>query len=425
MSRVDLPVRSAQIGGNRPPNLKTPKPGSQEVHEQKAPATTNAESAGEQPQDVVSLENENAKAEPAQAPPQSKLGRKVRKGFLEVASVGVGLHGALSTGIQGIQTGIDVKMGRDPEKIALNSARISTLTSVLSGTSIGLAVMGPVGLVVGGVVGYISGTIGNHLDSRSGNGAQRQENITKAVEKSLGDSEGLWGATKAVATGAIQGAKDGFKGRRMTAKIQLAGMLDGVEESADYWREAKVDDPINMDVGKDEAGLSKLLKTAGGLVLGVAGVLINAPGGAVIGVLESLKETKSYIPSKMTQSLVLLATNVGKFIPATIATVVGGPAVGTAVGLATGSVASSADGHFGVNRKILTPVENAVDKAHGEEAHQESLRAYYRAGKGAVVGFSAGVREGWKVGFQGGVDMVNNALASTPEAIEKDEKETS
>jgi len=67
-------------------------------------------------------------------------------------------------------------------------------------------------------------------------------------------------------------------------------------------------------------------------------------------------------------------------------------------------------------------VETAVKRAHGETEVKENLRAYYRAGKGSVVGLSAGVREGWKAGFQGGVEMFGDLLATTPESIEASEK---
>ena len=175
--------------------------------------------------------------------------------------------------------------------------------------------------------------------------------------------------------------------------------------------------------GSDYNFLTKAAMAVSGGVFGTAGVLINAPGGAVIGTLESLKETKSYVPSQMEKNLMLWSTNVGKFLPAAIVSATFGVAAGTAIGVATASVTSIIDGRLGVNRKIARPVEEAVKKAHGEEEVRENLRAYYRAGKGAVVGLSAGIREGWKSGFQGGVEVLSDALAATPESVDagKDE----
>ena len=39
------------------------------------------------------------------------------------------------------------------------------------------------------------------------------------------------------------------------------------------------------------------------------------------------------------------------------------------------------------------------------------------------MGLSAGIREGWKSGFQGGVEVLSDALAATPESVDagKDE----
>jgi len=315
-----------------------------------------------------------------------------------------------------------------PEKLSaedvkrLNAARISTLSSVAATSLIGLGVLGPVGFVVGGVVGYLTGTIGNHLEARSGIGEQKIDKISAEVEQRVGDSKGLWGSTKALASGAVNGAIEGYKSRKTTSKIQLSGIIDGVGDAVADWKDSKSAPVKQLRENSPHGTLTKAAMTMAGGLFGVAGVMFNAPGGLVIGILESLKETTSYIPTQMTKNVMLWATNVGKFLPAAIVSATCGVAAGTAVGVATASVTSIIDGRLGVNRKIALPVETAVKRAHGETEVKENLRAYYRAGKGSVVGLSAGVREGWKAGFQGGVEMFGDLLATTPESIEASEK---
>lgn len=352
-----------------------------------------------------------------------RWGRTLRKAALSAASTGAGLLSAVTSIPEGIKIGLDTKNGVSDEQKRLNAAHVSTVSSVVSSALIGAATFGPIGLAVGGVLGYISGTMSNHLKARSGVGAQKVGEISKTVEKAVGDSESVWGTAKAVAAGAYEGVVQGYKTRKMTSKIQMSGMMDGVADAIEDAKESRKQSKPTQELADDDRSpVTKAAMTAAGVMFGAAGVMINAPGGAVIGSLESLKETSNYFPSKMEKSTMLWATNVGKFLPAaTIAAAVGGPvgiAASTLVGVATASVASMVDGRYGVNKKIARPVEKAVKEAHGEESVKENLRAYYRAGKGSVVGLSAGVREGWKAGFQGGVDMVRDAVEAAPEAVE-------
>ena len=393
------------------------------------------------------------------------VSRMIRKGFLTAASTAMGIFNGLLSIPVGMQIGLDTanELGTkapaeldqvdapkaeaapkaNPEvaektekksrftaedKKRLNAARVSTASSVVASSAAGMAVMGPVGLVLGGVMGYITGTVGNHLEARSGIGDQKMERISESVEKAVGKSSGLWAKTKAVVAGGVRGAAEGYKTRKTTSKIQLSGMLDGVSEAVKDWK-ATENHPHKEFSDDDNGPLTKAAMAVAGGLFGTAGVMINAPGGAVIGTLESLKESSNYVPTQMEKNVMLWATNVGKFLPAAIVTTlasVAGPAVGvaagTAVGVATASVTSIIDGRLGINGKIARPVKEAVKEAHGEEDVKENLRAYYRAGKGSVVGFSAGIREGWKGGFRGGVEVINDAWAATPESIDAKEE---
>lgn len=406
---MNLPIRP----GQNPPKMLPPPVKKSEVEQSKDKLQDDSSSAQAPLADSVDTSG-----------PHNKLGRKVRKAFLSAASTGMAALDAVTSIPEGIQIGLDTKAGKSDEAKRLNAARVSTITSIATGSAIGSAVLGPVGFAVGAVVGYLSGTIGNHLEARSGVAEAKINAVTKSVEESVGESKGLWGSVKAMFTGAVQGAKHGYKDRKVTSKIQLSGMLDGVKEAVEDSKQASPDQFTELEDGSRHNKLTQWAMRAAGITFGAAGVMINAPGGLIIGVLESLKETSSYIPSQMTKNTMLWATNVGKFLPAAIiGGVVGGPvgiAASTAVGVATASVTSMIDGRLGVNNKIARPVKNAVKEAHGEQELKENLRAYYRAGKGATVGLAAGVREGWKSGFRGGVEVVRDAIAATPESIERD-----
>ena len=436
-------------------------------------ATAPAKTEVALPADTVEISEagKTEASEPANAESAKKrnVSRMIRKGFLTAASTAMGLFNGLLSIPVGMQIGLDTanelstkaaaevdqadapKAEAAPEaapkaeaeaaektekkskftaedKKRLNAARVSTASSVVASSAAGMAVMGPVGLVLGGVMGYITGTVGNHLEARSGIGDHKMDRISESVEKVVGKSSGLWAKTKAVVAGGVRGATEGYKTRKTTSKIQLSGMLDGVSEAVKDWK-ATENHPHREFSDDDNGPLTKAAMAVAGGLFGTAGVMINAPGGAVIGTLESLKESSNYVPTQMEKNVMLWATNVGKFLPAAIVTTlasVAGPAVGvaagTAVGVATASVTSIIDGRLGINGKIARPVKAAVKEAHGEEDVKENLRAYYRAGKGSVVGFSAGIREGWKGGFRGGVEVINDAWAATPESIDAKEE---
>jgi hypothetical protein len=392
--------------------------------------STNGKKAAEAKKGIAKPEEASDKKPDSQALPEdkvdtsSKLGRKLKKGFMSAASTSMAAVSALTSIPEGIQIGLDTKAGKSDETKRLNAARVSTLTSVATSSAVGALVLGPVGFVVGGVVGYLKGTIENHLQARSGVADAKIEGLTKAVEESVGESKGVWGSLKAMAKGAVEGAKHGYKDRKVTSKIQLSGTIDGIKDAVEDTKAAKPDRFTELEEGSRHNKLTQLAMRGAGILFGTAGVMINAPGGMVIGILESLKETSSYVPSQMTKNTMLWATNVGKFLPAAaIAGLVGGPigiAASTAVGVATASITSMIDGRLGVNNRIAQPVKSAVKEAHGEQEVKENLRAYYRAGKGATVGLAAGVREGWKSGYRGGVEVVRDIIAATPESIERD-----
>ena len=263
------------------------------------------------------------------------------------------------------------------------------------------------------------------MEARSGAGDQMISEISEEVEKTIAGKGSFRQGVSAVVSGATGGVKRGFHSRENSAKPMLSGVFDGISEAKEDFQTSKASKVKGLSGNQSPA--ARALMTASGVLFGVVGVMINAPGGLVLGVIESLSDSKDSTPSQMTKNTTFWATNIGKYLPpAIVGAAVGGPvgvALATGVACATGSVPSIIDGRSGLNRKIARPVENAVKEAHGEDGVKENLRAYYRAGKGAVVGFSAGIREGWKAGFQSGVDAVGNGIGSMTDSIQKSEEE--
>ena len=347
--------------------------------------------------------------------------RRLRKAFLQAAATGMASYHAVVSLPESIQLGLDTYAGASQDVKKIHTTKLSILSNTMAGGALGCALGGPVGLVCGSVVGFLSGTIANHLASKSGLADRQIDSVSARVSQSVGDQKNPYRKLKAIATGAFYGTQEAFKNRKTTAKIQLAGTLDGLAHVRQASGSGELSKPLAITATSQTSGpLSRLLQRATGLICGVSGVMINAPGGMIIGTLESLKETQKGQPSQLSKTTMLLATNVGKFLPAAaVGAILGGPvgiAASTAVGVVTASLDSMIDGRFGVNRRISKPVEKAVNEAHGEENYQENLGAYYRAGKGAVVGFSVGMEQGWKTGYQGGVDIACDLLA-TPHTV--------
>ncbi len=398
-------------GGNRrvlPLTVREDKPQKQQDNEPGQRGAT-------EPQDSLRPSTDN----------ERKSYRPVRRAFLEVASTGVGVLNAVSGLPEGVQIAKDTMAGASTDAKVTKVGRWGVLASVTTGSAVGMAIGGPVGLVCGAALGFLGGTLNQHLAERSGAVEHRVNSVSGQVQKAIGEEPGAWGRVKGLVTGAAAGVKEGFQQGKRTSKIQLAGALDGVEEVMKGAHKASDDNPVSKPELPELGRLGKILAKTTGLLCGISGVMINAPGGLVIGMLEPLKEDQNRLPDGLTKTSLLIATNVGKVVPgAMVAGALGGPvgaAAGAAVGLVTASLTSIIDGRFGVNRRIARPVEKSVEKSHSGEISKNNLRNYYRSGKGAVVGLAAGVREGWNAGYQGGIDMVNGVLSVSESKASKTE----
>jgi hypothetical protein len=340
----------------------------------------------------------------------------VSDGLLTAAAAGVAAYDALVALPDSVLLGLDTQAGHSDEIKKARTTKLSVLSHTVAAGALGALVAGPVGLVCGAVIGFLSGTMSNFLDGKSGFAERRRQRVSERVQEAVGQDKGLSGRWKAALAGAAQGTKETFKTRSVTAKVQLAGAVAGIKAASQ-----SVSAPVSPASTTRQGGfVSRCLKAAAGFVCGVSGVMINAPGGLLVGMLESLKEAgepPEVVPSQLKKTTMLMATNVGKFLPAAaVGVLIGGPvgiAASTAVGLINASLATIIDGRFGLNQRIARPVADAVNRAHDGKEYKDGLHAYYRAGKGATVGLAVGVEQGWKTGHQGGVDIVTDMIGIT------------
>ena len=380
--------------------------------------------ADDSPKDVEGDSVDIGTGEPAQVetPKKAKRSRKVRKAFLQAASTVSALYSAAIAIPAGAQLGLDTLADKPNEVKKYNSARLNTLSNVAAGAGAGLLVGGPVGLVCGGVLGYLGATMDNHLSVRSGDGQDRIDKVSSKVTSATSDKGRVIDKVKAVLVGSAESAKQAFKSRKITSKISLAGRLDGMKDAVTDLKEEGFETPDIPKQFEDCSRLTKTLLKASGVACGLTGVMINAPGGMIVGMLESLKGNEKSKPTQMMTTSMLLATNLGKYLPAlAVAAVLGGPvgiAAGAALSLATGSLPSIIDGRSGVNRSMTRQVDKSVKESQGDDQlTDESLKAFYLSGKGSAVGLVGGIREGWKSGYDAGVKLFDGLLATTPESV--------
>lgn len=364
---------------------------------------------------------ETFEQEQAPAPPRRK--RQVRKALLDTAGVFMGGYNAVLNIPKGVVVGAAAVKGKSDEAIRKRAANSFAIASTIAGGAIGFVLGGPFGLIGGAASGLISGTISNHLEARSGSMDPFLNQIADSARQSAGiDPEdenqhdpNAWQVFKGAVAGGVKGLTAGFKKSFLNSKIAAAGAADGIEFVVQNRRP-----PVSKKVTAMGGGAIKTaLKAAAGTLFGLAGVLINVPGGAITGALQSLSDTdgKSSAPEAMTKTLMFVGTNVGKLMPSTAAGSVGGTA-GYAVGAATGSITSIIDGRDGFHKGIVRQVDLALKEAHGEDEAKGNLRAYYRAGKGAVVGAVTGLYEGWRIGYEAGVENMSAIFDLQKQALD-------
>ncbi|MGE0494618.1 MAG: hypothetical protein AB7S38_35745 [Vulcanimicrobiota bacterium] len=384
------------------------------------------------PQEKVEIGSPETSTELVAPPaPEKKKSRGLRKLLVKAAGWGLAGFNALCGIPEGIAVGLGVARGKSKEQIRAISATSYALSNTVMGGAAGWLVGGPVGMICGAAAGYVAGNIANHLESRSHSIDTLLDNVTEKVDKAnknVSKNNDVGRATRGALVGAWEGLKTNFELGKTAGTILAAGAADGFDHVIEELKAEKpAEEAADKPLKNQPMGIGKALKMGMGVLCGATGVLINAPGGAIIGALESLKGPDETERVQIAKPLMLFATNIGKVIPgAVVAGAIGGPvgvAIGTAVGVITASLTSIIDGKYGFNRAVVKEVDKAVSAAHGEDIPKDNLRVFYRAGKGAVVGAMAGLKEGWELGYKGGIEIAED-LASTPkEAVELEDEE--
>ncbi|MEW6284451.1 MAG: hypothetical protein AB1758_37905 [Candidatus Eremiobacterota bacterium] len=327
--------------------------------------------------------------------------RWVRTAVAGAAGLANGLYSAANGVPEGLVAGLMAHRGAEPASIRKAVAVTQLVTNTLAGAVVGGLVAGPAGLVMGAAAGYVTGTVGNYMEHRS----QQLDAVVDRIRAGSG------GVLRALWTGASQGAVQGFRFGRVSGAATAAGFLDGVRE---------VGKAPSATVSPELAPRT-LLEGAASVLFGVAGVLINAPAGAVLGSLRSVHDPARPTPTRLERHLLLLATNVGKVLPGVVlGSLIPGPVgilAGTAVGLLTASITSMVDGKAGFHPGLVNTVRQAVASSHGQEECPDSARVFYRGGRGTVVGFCAGLREGWRAGCEAGVQIVRDGLSGPDTSV--------
>lgn len=382
------------------------------------------------PQDIVEIgANTQVQPENEKAAKKLRLGRKIRKGFLGLTSAGAAVYNGILGIPEGIAIGLGASKGDSKEKLRARAGAVNLVTKTAAAAVIAGALGGgPMIIGAAAVAGLIGSAVSNHISAFTGKLDENIDTISKAARgknhetnEKLNLGQTLKGLPKAAASGFKSAAKNSLTNGR----ILTAGVLDGVEFS--YKNRRGLVSNTGKVEGQKESTLRSALKLAAGGIFGLVGSMINAPGGFVVGALRSLEtEDGQTAPKEMTNTLMFLATNIAKLMPGSLAGSVGGSA-GFSVGAATGSITSIIDGKDGFHKGIVRQVDLSLDQAHDGEEAKDNLRAYYRAGKGAVVGGVTGVHEGWRVGFESGAKIMDSVLdlgkSSVDVANQKDQAE--
>lgn len=363
-------------------------------------------------------EEPKAEAPTAEPKPGKKRVRPFKKAFLNLGGFVAATYDTICSIPESFSIAHNTLKGEDTQRIKDNAAKWYIGAHTAMGAAVG-SFLGPFGMVCGAVAGFMVGAVSNTLESRS---SQLDNQIERVKAKLTPEGEPKMGQFKGLVTGAWDGITNNFKESRVGTRILLAGVVDGFETRLkDTGAEPKKS--LSQRVARN--GIEKALEVTVGTICGLTGVLINAPGGAVLGALHNMQD-ENRVPTPLEKILMLMGTNLGKAIPGTaVAALLGGGvglAAGTAVTILTGSLTSVIDGRYGFHRGITRKIKDSIATAHGEEEAKNNLRAYYQSGKGLAVGLSEGIKQGWELGYEGGVEILHDILA-TPAEIHKAEDE--
>ncbi len=384
--------------------------------------------------DRVDVSSTPSDEEASRPKSRGKISRRARKAFATTAGIINGAVTATHNISLGMKIGYNqaVKPGKDISQRKKELSKLSIINRTITGAVAGSVIWGPVGLVLGGMTGYVSASLKSFMDNKSGG----MDNLIKAVDSRVArqmdklprkqESSTLRKVINSVYAGGIAGMKEGWTRGKQIGQGSGAGLLSGAQFILQDIRENNSPGNSNGPVLKDSSDrgiITKTLIRSVGVVSGISGILMNAPGGIVEGSLHSVEMGENR--REITRPLLLFATNAGKiFPPALVGAAIGGPlgaAVGTAVGLVSGSLSTIIDGRYGFNRGITRKVQNAVNEVVDEDITRKGNSIYHNSAKGSLVGAYAGIKEGWRLGYRGGVEFMDNIFEIPTEAAKHKE----
>ncbi|MCD4783625.1 MAG: hypothetical protein K8T10_07315 [Candidatus Eremiobacteraeota bacterium] len=391
------------------------------------------------PKDTVEISD--GKQEPVKRPLPSKMARMARKGIAKISGTACGAV----TAVTNIPLGMIEAGNRvlHPEKdIATRKKGIinrSTRVNTVAGAAIGCVAFGPVGLVVGAAMGYIQSTISRYLDSKAHVTDNLIDKVDKKVDETIQnlpnkeDSSKFRKLINATVQGGIEASKEGWRSGKVIGAGSGAGLLSGgmfiardmKDSIKDIHQSAKEEMTGKPKNGESKSIMGKMFEVGMGIVCGVSGVIINVPGGAIEGALQSVERGSER--KEMTRPLLLFSTNAGKIIPpAIVGAAIGGPvgaAAGTAVGMVSGSLTTIIDGKYGFNKQIVRQIDKAIDEVVEDTGNSsEGYSVYHNSAKGTLVGAYAGLKEGWRVGYKGGKEFARGVFDAPTEVVKKEEE---
>lgn len=391
------------------------------------------------PKDKVEISD--GKQEPEKRPLPSKMARMARKGIANITGT---VNGAISA-VKNVPLGMIEASNRvlHPDKdIAARKRGIinrSTRVSTIAGAAIGCVVFGPVGLIIGGATGYIHSTISRYLDNKSHVTDNLIDKVDKKVDEAIQnlpkkeDSSKFRKLLSAMVVGGVEASKEGWHSGKVIGAGAGAGLVSGAifiardmkDSVKEIHKSAKSKEAGKTDNSESRTIIGKMFEVGMGIVCGISGVIINVPGGAIEGALQSVERGSDR--KEMTKPLLLFSTNAGKIIPpAVVGAAIGGPvgaAAGTAVGLVSGSLTTIIDGKYGFNNQILRQIDKAIDEVIEDTgSNSEGYSVYHNSAKGALVGAYAGLKEGWSLGYKGGKEFTRGVFDTPTEVIKKEEE---
>jgi len=311
-----------------------------------------------------------------------------------------------------------------------------------AGAVAGSMISGPWGAVIGGVGGLVVGGIKMAIDGATGALKRVDEKISEGIYNGIADNtptgDKMYDAGKDIAEGGILGIKDGVKESfnlgREKGKATLDGLWEGTkgavrtilsrEHEAPAAEEAK---PQTFGEKFKEAaklviGIPKeILKAAFGTAAGTVGAVLSAPYGLIEGVGQGAthKGNIEHIDADKRTHKVILNTECVLIGAAAGAIggpfgMIGGGIAGAVGGLLVGYVLGRIEKGTGTDKEIADHMTAHLKRevSDNKDLGSKVANGHRDVIEGAMVGTAAGMKEGFRVGYDTGAGFVQGVSDS-------------